>query len=129
MIFKMQGLGDKGEVYDDTERKTKITFDDIAGLDEEKGELKELVQFLKKPEKFAEMGAKIPKGVLLVGPPGTGKTLLAKAVAHETNATFIKIVASEFVNKYLGEGSRIVRDVFENGENHPLTLDIILFFF
>ena len=69
----MQGLGDKGEVYDDTERKTKITFDDIAGLDEEKEELKEIVEFLKKPKKFTEMGAKIPKGVLLYGKPGTGK--------------------------------------------------------
>ena len=67
MIFKMQGLGDKGEVYDDTERKSKVTFDDIAGLDEEKDELKEIVEFLKKPKKFTEMGAKIPKGVLLYG--------------------------------------------------------------
>ena len=83
MIFKMQGLGDKGEVYDDTERKTKITFDDIAGLDEEKEELKEIVEFLKKPKKFTEMGAKIPKGVLLYGKPGTGKTLIAKAIAKQ----------------------------------------------
>ena len=81
MIFKMQGLGDKGEVYDDTERKTKITFDNIAGLDEEKEELKEIVEFLKKPKKFTEMGAKIPKGVLLYGKPGTLKTLIAKAIA------------------------------------------------
>jgi len=73
MIFKMQGLGDKGKVYDEAERKTKVSFDDIAGLDEEKEELKEIVEFLKKPKKFAEMGAKIPKGVLLYGKPGTGK--------------------------------------------------------
>ena len=86
MIFKMQGLGDKGEVYDDTERKTKVTFDDIAGLDEEKEELKEIVEFLKRPKRFAEMGAKIPKGILLYGKPGTGKTLIAKAIAGEADA-------------------------------------------
>ena len=74
MIFKMQGLGEKGQVYDDTERKTKIKFKDVAGLDEEKEELIEIVDFLKKPEKFSKMGAKIPKGVLLYGKPGTGKT-------------------------------------------------------
>ena len=72
MIFKMQGLGEKGQVYDDTERKTKIKFKDVAGLDEEKEELIEIVDFLKKPEKFSKMGAKIPKGVLLYGKPGTG---------------------------------------------------------
>ena len=81
MIYKMQGLGDKGQVYEETERKTKITFDDIAGLDEEKAELKEIVEFLKEPKRFTEMGAKIPKGVLLYGKPGTGKTLIAKAIA------------------------------------------------
>lgn len=93
--------------------KEKITFDDVAGVDEEKEELQEIVEFLKSPKKFTDMGARIPKGVLLVGPPGTGKTLLAKAVANETNATFIKIVASEFVKKYIGEGARLVREVFE----------------
>ena len=83
MIFKMQGLGEKGKVYDDTERKTKIKFDDVAGLDEEKEEMIEIVEFLKKPEKFTKMGAKIPKGVLLYGKPGTGKTLIAKAIAGD----------------------------------------------
>ena len=80
MIFKMQGLGEKGQVYEETERKTKIRFKDVAGLDEEKEELIEIVDFLKKPEKFTKMGAKIPKGVLLYGKPGTGKTLIAKAM-------------------------------------------------
>ena len=89
MIFKMQGLGEKGQVYDDTERKTKIKFKDVAGLDEEKEELIEIVDFLKKPEKFSKMGAKIPKGVLLYGKPGTGKTLIAKAIAGEADVPFI----------------------------------------
>ena len=97
MIFKMQGLGDKGEVYNDTERKTKITFDDIAGLTEEKEELKELVEFLKNPKRFTEMGAKIPKGVLLYGKPGTGKTLIAKAIAGEADVPFISMSGSEFI--------------------------------
>ena len=102
MIFKMQGLGDKGEVYDDTERKTKITFDDIAGLDEEKEELKEIVEFLKQPKKFTEMGAKIPKGVLLYGKPGTGKTLIAKAIAGEADVPFISMSGSEFIEMFAG---------------------------
>jgi proteasome regulatory subunit len=91
----------------------RVTFKDVAGLQEEKEDLEEIVTFLKEPEKFRQVGARIPKGVILVGPPGTGKTLLAKAVANETNATFIKIVASEFVKKYIGEGARLVREVFE----------------
>ena len=113
MIFKMQGLGDKGQVYDDTERKTKITFDDIAGLDEEKEELKEIVEFLKKPKKFTEMGAKIPKGVLLYGKPGTGKTLIAKAIAGEANVPFISMSGSEFIEMFAGLGASRVRKLFE----------------
>ena len=113
MIFKMQGLGDKGEVYDDTERKTKITFDDIAGLDEEKEELKEIVEFLKKPKKFTEMGAKIPKGVLLYGKPGTGKTLIAKAIAGEANVPFISMSGSEFIEMFAGLGASRVRKLFD----------------
>ena len=113
MIFKMQGLGDKGEVYDDTERKTKITFDDIAGLDEEKEELKEIVEFLKKPKKFTEMGAKIPKGVLLYGKPGTGKTLIAKAIAGEADVPFISMSGSEFIEMFAGLGASRVRKLFE----------------
>ena len=113
MIFKMQGLGDKGEVYDDTERKTKITFDDIAGLDEEKEELKEIVEFLKQPKKFTEMGAKIPKGVLLYGKPGTGKTLLAKAIAGEADVPFISMSGSEFIEMFAGLGASRVRKLFD----------------
>ena len=95
------------------DEKPDVTYADIGGLDKQIIEVKETVELpIKNPELFEEIGIDPPKGILLYGPPGTGKTLLAKAVAHETNATFIKIVASEFVNKYLGEGSRIVRDVF-----------------
>lgn len=96
------------------DEKPETSYDDIGGLDPQITEVKETVELpIKNPEIFKEIGIDPPKGILLYGPPGTGKTLLAKAVANETNATFIKIVASEFVNKYLGEGSRIVRDVFE----------------
>ena len=113
MIIKMQGLGEKGKVYDDTERKTKIKFDDVAGLDEEKEELIEIVEFLKKPEKFAKMGAKIPKGVLLYGKPGTGKTLIAKAIAGEANVPFISMSGSEFIEMFAGLGASRVRKLFE----------------
>ena len=113
MIFKMQGLGEKGQVYDDRERRTKISFDDIAGLDEEKEELKEIVEFLKKPKKFTEMGAKIPKGVLLYGKPGTGKTLIAKAIAGEADVPFISMSGSEFIEMFAGLGASRVRKLFE----------------
>ena len=113
MIYKMQGFGEKGEVYEDTERKTKITFDDIAGLDEEKEELKELVEFLKQPKQFAEMGAKIPKGVLLYGKPGTGKTLIAKAIAGEADVPFISMSGSEFIEMFAGLGASRVRKLFD----------------
>jgi len=113
MLYKMQGLGDKGEVYDDTERKEKVTFDNIAGLDEEKEELKELVHFLKEPKKFTEMGAKIPKGVLLYGKPGTGKTLIAKAIAGEADVPFISMSGSEFIEMFAGLGASRVRKLFD----------------
>ena len=113
MIFKMQGLGEKGKVYDDTERKTKVTFDDVAGLDEEKAELVEIVDFLKRPEKFVKMGAKIPKGVLLYGKPGTGKTLIAKAIAGEADVPFISMSGSEFIEMFAGLGASRVRKLFE----------------
>ena len=113
MIFKMQGLGVKGKVYDDTERKTKVTFDDVAGLDEEKAELVEIVDFLKRPEKFVKMGAKIPKGVLLYGKPGTGKTLIAKAIAGEADVPFISMSGSEFIEMFAGLGASRVRKLFE----------------
>ena len=96
------------------EAKPDITYDRIGGLEDQIIEVKETVELpLKEPELFEKIGIDPPKGVLLYGPPGTGKTLLAKAVANETNATFIKIVASEFVKKYIGEGARLVREVFE----------------
>lgn len=113
MIFKMQGLGEKGQVYDDTERKTKIKFKDVAGLDEEKEELIEIVDFLKKPEKFSKMGAKIPKGVLLYGKPGTGKTLIAKAIAGEADVPFISMSGSEFIEMFAGLGASRVRKLFD----------------
>lgn len=113
MIFKMQGLGEKGKVYEETERKTKVTFKDVAGLEEEKAELIEIVDFLKKPEKYAKMGAKIPKGVLLYGKPGTGKTLIAKAIAGEANVPFISMSGSEFIEMFAGLGASRVRKLFE----------------
>ena len=113
MIFKMQGLGEKGKVYDETERKTKITFDDVAGLDEEKEEMKEIVDFLKKPEKYTKMGARVPKGVLLYGKPGTGKTLIAKAIAGEADVPFISMSGSEFIEMFAGLGASRVRKLFE----------------
>ena len=98
----------------EVEEKPDVSYEQIGGLEEQIVEIKETVELpLKKPELFTNIGIEPPKGVLLYGPPGTGKTLLAKAVAHETNATFIKIVASEFVKKYIGEGARLVSGVFE----------------
>lgn len=96
--------------------KNKKTFDDVAGEDEEKEELKEIVDFLKDPQKFREMGARIPKGVLLVGPPGTGKTLLAKAVAGEAGVPFFSISGSDFVEMFVGVGASRVRDLFEHAK-------------
>ena len=113
MIFKMQGLGEKGKVYDDTERKTKVKFDDVAGLTEEKEELIEIVDFLKKPEKYAKMGARVPRGVLLYGKPGTGKTLIAKAIAGEADVPFISMSGSEFIEMFAGLGASRVRKLFE----------------
>lgn len=113
MIFKMQGIGEKGKVYEETERKTKIRFDDVAGLDEEKEELIEIVDFLKTPQKFTKMGAKIPRGVLLYGKPGTGKTLIAKAIAGEANVPFISMSGSEFIEMFAGLGASRVRKLFE----------------
>ena len=92
------------------------TFDDVAGCDEEKDELAELVDFLKQPERYTELGARIPKGVLLVGPPGTGKTLLAKAVAGEAGAPFLSISGSDFVEMYVGVGASRVRDLFDQAK-------------
>ena len=98
--------------------KNKITFDDVAGIDEEKEELQEIVEFLKNPKKFTDMGARIPKGVLLVGPPGTGKTLLAKAVAGEANVPFYYISGSNFVELFVGVGASRVRDMFKEAKRN-----------
>ena len=107
------------------ERNSKTRFTDVAGADEEKEELTELVSFLKNPKKFTEMGAKIPRGVLLVGPPGTGKTLLARAVAGEANVPFYSISGSEFVEMFVGVGAGRVRDMFKKAkENAPCIIFI-----
>ena len=113
LVFKMQGLGDKGKIYDAETTKEKVKFDDVAGLDEEKQEMLEIVQFLKEPKKFNEMGAKVPKGVLLYGKPGTGKTLIAKAIAGEANVPFISMSGSEFIEMFAGLGASRVRKLFE----------------
>ncbi|MCX7629268.1 MAG: ATP-dependent zinc metalloprotease FtsH [Geminicoccaceae bacterium] len=113
-----QGLGgfmsvgrSKAKIY--VEKDTKVTFDDVAGVDEAKAELKEIVEFLKNPKEYGRLGARIPKGVLLVGPPGTGKTLLARAVAGEAGVPFFSISGSEFVEMFVGVGAARVRDLFE----------------
>ena len=98
--------------------KNRITFDDVAGVDEEKEELEEIVEFLKNPKKFTDMGARIPKGVLLVGQPGTGKTLLAKAVAGEAGVPFYSISGSDFVEMFVGVGASRVRDLFEQAKKN-----------
>ncbi len=98
--------------------KVKTTFNDVAGIDEEKKELEEIVDFLKNGEKYMKLGAKIPKGVLLVGPPGTGKTLMAKAVAGEANVPFFSISGSDFVEMFVGVGASRVRDLFEQAKKH-----------
>ena len=98
--------------------KRRITFNDVAGVDEEKEELVELVDFLKSPARFTDMGARVPKGVLLVGPPGTGKTLMAKAVAGEANVPFFTISGSDFVEMYVGVGASRVRDLFEQAKRN-----------
>lgn len=108
-----------------TEGKTNKTFEDVAGADEEKAELAEIVDFLKTPDKFRRLGARIPKGVLLVGPPGTGKTLLAKAVAGEAGVPFFSISGSDFVEMFVGVGASRVRDLFDNAKkNSPCIIFI-----
>ncbi|TAH54996.1 MAG: ATP-dependent zinc metalloprotease FtsH, partial [Methanosarcina mazei] len=108
-----------------TEDKKKITFSDVAGADEEKEELGEIVDFLKQPRRFIELGARIPKGVLLVGPPGTGKTYLARAVAGEAGVPFFTISGSDFVEMFVGVGASRVRDLFEQAKkNSPCIIFI-----
>jgi len=101
-----------------TEKQGRVKFDDVAGIDEAKSELQEIVEFLKDPQKFQRLGGKIPKGVLLVGPPGTGKTLLARAIAGEANVPFFTISGSDFVEMFVGVGASRVRDMFEQGKKN-----------
>ena len=104
----------------DQKPETGISFDDIAGIDEAKAEFEEIVSFLKEPERYTLVGAKIPKGVLLIGPPGTGKTLLAKAIANEANVPFYSVAGSEFVEMFIGIGAARIRDLFKKAsENTP----------
>ncbi len=117
-MAEKQGLGglmsvgkSKAKVY--VEKETGVTFDDVAGVDEAKAELEEIVDFLKNPEQYGRLGARIPKGILLVGPPGTGKTLLARAVAGQAGVAFFSISGSEFVEMFVGVGAARVRDLFE----------------
>ena len=101
-----------------TEAQGKVTFNDVAGVEEAKQEVEEIVEFLKDPKKFSRLGGKIPKGALLIGPPGTGKTLLAKAIAGEANVPFFSISGSDFVEMFVGVGASRVRDMFEQGKKH-----------
>ena len=114
---KIMGFG-KAKIKSPSSDGRKTTFSDVAGADEEKEELSEIVEFLKAPQKFKELGARIPKGVLLVGPPGTGKTLLARAVAGEAGVPFFSISGSDFVEMYVGVGASRVRDLFEQAKKH-----------
>ncbi len=124
MFRQIQSTGNKALAFGKSkaklhaEGKTKVTFNDVAGCDEAKEELKEVVDFLKDPKKFQNIGAKIPKGVLLVGPPGTGKTLLAKAVAGEAGVPFFSISGSDFVEMFVGVGASRVRDLFDQAKKN-----------
>ncbi|MCH5202921.1 MAG: AAA family ATPase, partial [Oscillospiraceae bacterium] len=121
---KMGGMGGKemqfgkAKFKNENDEKNKKTFDDVAGADEEKEELEEIVEFLKNPDKFKALGARIPKGVLLVGPPGTGKTLLAKAVSGEAGVPFFSISGSDFVEMFVGVGASRVRDLFQTAKKN-----------
>ena len=121
---KMNSFG-KARVKTPQNDKNRVLFSDVAGADEEKAELEEVVEFLKSPTKFSALGAKIPHGVLLVGPPGTGKTLLAKAVAGEAGVPFFSISGSDFVEMYVGVGASRVRDLFETARKHPASIIFI----
>jgi len=101
-----------------TEKNGRVTFDDVAGIDEAKEELEEIVEFLRNPQKFSRLGGKIPKGALLVGPPGTGKTLLARAIAGEAGVPFFTISGSDFVEMFVGVGASRVRDMFEQAKKN-----------
>ncbi len=134
MVSRMSGAGsgDKGVMKFAKARatlgvdeKNKVTFQDVAGADEEKAELEEVVDFLREPDKYTRLGAKIPKGILLVGPPGTGKTLLAKAVAGEAGVRFLSISGSDFVELYVGVGASRVRDLFDQAKKQAPSIVFI----
>lgn len=131
ILRQMNGQGGKmgnfgrARVKLGSDEKKRVTFNDVAGADEEKEELAEIVEFLKNPKEFEKLGAKIPHGVLLMGPPGTGKTLLAKAVAGEANVPFYSISGSDFVEMYVGVGASRVRDLFETARRHPASIVFI----
>ena len=114
---KMMNFG-KSRAKMSTDENKKVTFDNVAGLREEKEELEEIVDFLRSPRKYTKLGARIPKGVLLVGPPGTGKTLLAKAIAGEAGVPFFSISGSDFVEMFVGVGASRVRDLFEEAKKN-----------
>ena len=113
LLFKMQGFGGEKKIYNNEDNDTNVRFKDVAGLDEEKRELIEVVDFLKHPKRFLNMGAKVPRGILLCGKPGTGKTLVAKAVAGEAGVPFISMSGSEFIEMFAGLGASRVRKLFE----------------
>lgn len=124
LMRQMQGGGAKALSFGKSRAKLlsstaqKVTFQDVAGVDEAKEELQEIIEFLKDPQKFQKLGGKIPKGVLLMGPPGTGKTLLARAIAGEADVPFFSISGSDFVEMFVGVGASRVRDLFEQGKKH-----------
>ena len=130
-VMNQSGGGGKAMSFGKTKAKMvsddakKNTFKDVAGAEEEKEELAEIVEFLKNPDKFKQLGARIPRGVLLVGPPGTGKTLLAKAVAGEAGVPFFSISGSDFVEMFVGVGASRVRDLFEQAKKHPASIVFI----
>ena len=124
MLRQMQSGGNKALSFGKSRarllsmQQKKVTFKDVAGVDEAKEELKEIIEYLREPQKFQKLGGRIPKGVLLVGPPGTGKTLLARAVAGEANVPFFSISGSDFVEMFVGVGASRVRDLFEQGKKN-----------
>ena len=121
MGSKVWGFGKARAAFFDKEKRTKITFDNVAGIDEAKEELQEVIEFLKDPKKFQRLGGRFPKGVILVGPPGCGKTLLAKAVAGEAQVPFFSISGSDFVEMFVGVGASRVRDLFEQAKKAAKT--------
>ena len=133
LFQQMQGGGGGGKVMNFVKTKAKmknpghkkVTFKDVAGLEEEKAEIEEIVDFLKQPKKFVDLGARIPKGILMVGPPGTGKTLLAKAISGEANVPFFSISGSDFVEMFVGVGASRVRDLFEQAKKNAPCLVFI----